>query len=75
MAYNIEDHSIYKICDRLDRASGSLKGLAGLLCQSSRDICFADGELYGLGQLVGSIADELHFLEDTLRSGRSPNEQ
>jgi|SaaInlStandDraft_7_1057024.scaffolds.fasta_scaffold149074_2 hypothetical protein len=52
-------------CAWLRRSSTS-----GLLSQGTRDVCFNDGELYGLGQLIKKIGDDLEVLEDILRSSQ-----
>lgn len=57
------------ICERLWIASGSLKGLAALFTQGTRDPCFDGDDLYGIGQLLGKIGEEFSVLEDLLRSG------
>jgi hypothetical protein len=60
---------LFKVCDRLDVAKGSLAGLSGLLTQDIRASCFENGELIGLGQLLNKIGEEIGILEDILRSG------
>ncbi len=61
---------VFKICDRLWVANGSLKGLGGLFTQGTREMSFEDEEFYGVGQLLKSIGDELAILEDILRCGK-----
>jgi hypothetical protein len=61
---------LFKVCDRLDVAKGSLIGLSGLLAQDNRDSCIENSELNGLGQLLNKMSEELGVLEDILRSGK-----
>mgnify|MGYP003683840749 CR=1 FL=1 len=60
---------LFKVCDRLDIAKGSLTGLSGLFTQDIRASCFENGELIGIGQLLNKIGEEIGILEDILRSG------
>jgi hypothetical protein len=66
---HINKKVLFKVCDRIDDAKGSLMGMSGLLRQTSNDICFTNGELYGLGQLLKKISEELDVVEDILRCG------
>ena len=58
-----------KVKERLWTASGSLKGLSGLFTQGHRDTSFDDGEIYGIGQLLKKISEEISILEDILNCG------
>jgi len=66
---HLNKKKLYKVCDRLWHAHGSLKGLGGLFTQGARDVVFDDGELYGIGLLLKKISEELEILEDVLRCG------
>ena len=55
------------LCNRLSDVSGSLKGVSGLFNQLSEHACLETSELYGIGQLLSCLSDELVCLEDKLR--------
>lgn len=66
---HLDKDKLDKVCERLWHAHGSLLGLGGLFTQGTRDICFDDGEFYGIGLLIKTISQELEILEDILRCG------
>ncbi|MCB0368134.1 MAG: hypothetical protein KDD50_00645 [Bdellovibrionales bacterium] len=67
---HLSKEKLEKVCERLWCAHGSLKGLGGLFTQGCRDICFDDGEFYGIGLLLKKMSEELEILEDILRCGK-----
>ena len=48
---------------------GLIKRHGGLFTLGTRDICFDDGEFYGIGLLLKKIGEELKSLESLLRCG------
>ena len=62
----LNKNEVQSICNRLSDVSGSLKGVSGLFSQLSGHACLQNDELYGLGQLLSSFAEELISLEDLL---------
>lgn len=60
---------IDKVCDRLWEVEGSLKGLGGLFTKSLNNFCFEGEEVFGIGQLLKKLADEISRSEDILRCG------
>lgn len=63
----LDKNEVQSICNRLSDVSGSLKGVSGLFSQLSSHACLQNDELYGLGQLLSSLAEELVALEELLK--------
>jgi hypothetical protein len=66
---HLNKEALEDIAEKMWIAHGSLKGLAALFTQGSKNSCFESKELYGIGQLLKKISEDLEKLEDRLRSG------
>lgn len=56
-----------EICNRLWEISGALHGIGALLQQQDKSASYEHSELFGLGQLLKSLSEEITKLEDQLR--------
>ena len=61
--------SIHHITTRLWELESILKGLAALFQQHGGDGDFASDELFGIGQILKGLSQELSTLEDILNCG------
>ena len=68
---DINKELINEVCERVWTVNGSLRGVGGLLVRPSKESEITSEELYGLGQLLQKLAEELGILEDILRCGYS----
>jgi len=62
--------TVYKVCDRLWEANGSLKGIASLFSLTNNEVYFEKEEFIGISYMLNKIGEELGILEDILRSGK-----
>lgn len=71
MAKNSNQQPRDDIFDKMWSLSGSLNGIGALLQQQDPNAgyCYNHDELFGLGQLLKLLSDEISKIEDTLRSG------
>lgn len=60
---------VLKNCENIWAVASSLRGLSGLFNSGARDICFDDEELFGIGQLLRKLGDDLQVIEDVLKCG------
>ena len=68
---HINEELIDDICLRLWSVEGSLRGVGALFEQGASDPCFEAEEVFGVGQLLKSLSQELSGLEGVLRYGRN----
>lgn len=66
---HLNKETVDKVIERLWIASGSLRGLGSLFRQVSLNAIFESEELFGIGQILGSLSEELGVLEDILNCG------
>ncbi|MCY4644258.1 MAG: hypothetical protein OXB88_06525 [Bacteriovoracales bacterium] len=64
MIFSTKDFDRLK--DRLFGVSSSLEGLAGLFQHTKREMPLEDGELFGIGAVLRTLAKELSAVEDAL---------
>lgn len=55
------------ICNKISNHGLSLIGLAGLFQKSTDQIPFDEQELYGIGELLRTIGEDIQELEDQAR--------
>ncbi len=67
---HLNDKIISSVADRVYTTSSSLKGLASILTQTSRETCLKQSEFCGIGHLMEKMGEELEVLEDILRCGK-----
>lgn len=68
---HLDKELISETCERIWSVQGSLKGLGGLCMRPGQSASFEDEDLYGLGQLLKKLAEDLGVIEDLIRSGQS----
>lgn len=66
---HLNKETVDKVIERLWIASGSLRGLGSLFRQVGLNAVFESEELFGIGQILGSLSEELGVLEDILNCG------
>jgi hypothetical protein len=73
MAKNSNQQLREDIFDKMWSLSGSLNGIGALLQQQAPNAsyCYNHDELFGLGQLLKLLSDEISIIEDTLRCEQS----
>ncbi len=65
----LNQEKLNKVCKQLWELQGSLKGLGALFQRQNNETYMSPEELFGIGQLLQKIANELSEQEDILRCG------
>jgi len=67
---HLNEKILDKIKERLWIVSSSLEGLGSLFTQVNSDPCFDSDELYGIGNLLKKLGEEVSILDDILSCGK-----
>ena len=66
---HLSGKKVDSICCELWKNSGSLKGMSAVLKQQMNHPCYEGGELFGIGQLLESLSEQISRQEDILQCG------